>query len=66
MFNYLSCVIGIDDELQGFLNHYGEQGWRLHTCEPIRAGFVLVVMDRLVDTAEREHNTGEPEAIKVG
>ncbi len=54
MFQYLHFICPTND-LQERLNNRGEEGWRLHTCEPVslmRGGnsdlFLVVVMDRVV------------------
>jgi len=57
------------DELQSFLDTYGAQGWRLHTCDPVLpmglhgSGSLqaFVVMDQIVDE-EDEPVVAEPES----
>ena len=56
------------DHLQDRLTEAGNQGWRLHTCEPVPTYgpngsgtlFAFVVMDKLI-VAEEEAPDEEPE-----
>lgn len=64
-YHHFTCAVG--DTLDARLNELGLQGWRLHTCEPIRStGLVgsgpleaFVVMDMTMVTADEE-TAGEP------
>ena len=60
-FEYKSDILWFND-LQSFLSNNGEEGWRLHTCEPIvpvgpyGSGMekILVVMDRAIYDESKE------------
>lgn len=51
--------------LDGTLNYWGAEGWRLHTCEPVTDKFgyraAFVVMDRLVVSEEDEQGESDTE-----
>jgi len=51
-YEYLSETVDLT-ELQMILNNYGDQGWRLHTCEVYGAN-ALIVMDRAFTDAVEE------------
>lgn len=36
-YSYISFTHEVGEELTARLNELGRQGWRLHTCEPIRS-----------------------------
>ncbi len=63
-FKYSSFVCG-QEELQAILTRKGEEGWRLHTCEPVvtmgplgsGAMNVFVVMDYAFETDHLEEGT---------
>ena len=70
IFNYLTFTCDVGEPLQTKLSELGLQGWRLHTCEPIRAWGSLgsgpleafVVMDMVMETdkepAAEPHDEG--------
>lgn len=70
MFEYKHFTAKLGEELQRQLSHFGKDGWRLCTCEPIRtrvgdvevAEKVLVVMDRFVPQEEPEKDQGQGDA----
>jgi hypothetical protein len=61
IFQYLTFVCE-QTELQPLLTRYGQEGWRLHTCDPVvtvgpqGSGLLnaFVVMDRYVEGPEPE------------
>ena len=63
-YNYISFLCEIDI-LQDEMSKLGQEGWRLHTCEPIvtmglngsNLPQVLVVMDMAVSEEEPEEET---------
>lgn len=69
IFKYHSFTCEVGETLETRLNELGAQGWRLHTCEPIRtmgpAGSgpleAFVVMDMLL-VAEDEDQHEEPQS----
>ena len=65
-FNYLTFVCE-QDELQSILTEKGQEGWRLHTCEPVvTTGIygsgvmsVFIVMDQAFQEDEQEYEVPE-------
>ena len=65
-FQYKAFICSMD-ELEPHLNHYGDQGWRLHSCDPIALDGHLkasVVMDKVVQHGEGEDAKPEGLAMK--
>ena len=66
IFKYHTFTCAVGDTLRDQLNELGLQGWRLHTCEPIRSSgsagsgpleaFVVMDMTMVAD----EEPAGEP------
>lgn len=66
IFKYHTFTCAAGDILEARLNELGLQGWRLHTCEPIRSSgsagsgpleaFVVMDMTMVAD----EETAGEP------
>ncbi len=66
-FEYLHFICE-QDELQGTLTLRGEEGWRLHTCEPVvtmgpngsGAMSAFVVMDQAIQEEEEQEYDNLP------
>lgn len=71
---YYNTFVCDHPELQARLMELGEDGWRLHTCEPvIRSGpdgssgllQVLVAMDKVEEISEEVEAETAPEGIAM-
>ena len=71
-FAYRHFVVASED-LEAVLNEHGEDGWRLHTCEPVASAgddgeaklFMAVVMDKATQIVEvHEEEDEKPKAIR--